>query len=164
MKKILLILFVFIGFQSIAQKHEVKVDVFDLIAFKSLDATYMFILNEESGVGASIFIPLADNPNIFSYNEDFTLTPFYRQYFPLGGVENIFAEAFVAINSGTGKNDLDVIVDYTDAAFGFAVGKSYISPRGFVAEAFVGAGRNLFESPGSPGFVPRIGLNLGFRF
>jgi hypothetical protein len=165
MKKIVFILlFGIIGINVSAQQHEVKVDVFDMIAFKSLDATYMYILNEESGVGASIFMPLSGKKNIFNYNEDFTFTPFYRQYFPLGPVENIFAEAFFALNSGEGFNDDDEFVKYTDGAFGFAVGKSYISPRGFVAEAFIGAGRNLFDSPGSPSFVPRIGVNLGFRF
>ena len=165
MKKIVFILLLsIIGINLNAQQHEVKVDVFDMIAFKSLDATYMYILNEESGVGASIFMPLSDKQNIFSYNENFTLTPFYRQYFPLGPVENVFAEAFFSLNSGEGFNDDNEFVKYTDGAFGFAVGKAYVSPRGFVAEAFIGAGRNLFASPGSPNLVPRIGLNLGFRF
>ena len=169
MKKIgLILLFGIIGINVNAQQHEVKLDVFDMIAFKSLDVTYMYILNEESGVGVSLFTPLSGKKNIFNYNENFTLTPFYRQYFPLGPVENVFAEAFVAINSGTDSyvDDLNVVKDrnYTDGAFGFAVGKAYVSPRGFVAEAFVGAGRNLFDSPGSPSFVPRIGINLGFRF
>ena len=165
MKKVLTILaFILIGFNLNAQEHEVKLDVFDLIAFKSLDATYQYILNEESAVGVSIFMPLSDNKNIFDYNENFSITPFYRQYFPLGSVENIFAEAFISINSGEGENDDDEFVKYTDGAFGFAVGKSYISPRGFVAEAMIGAGRNLFDTPGSPGMVPRIGINLGYRF
>ncbi len=163
-KYIVVFLFVFVGLNVSAQQHEVKLDVFDMVAFKSLDVTYMYILNEESGVGISIFAPLSGKKNVFSYNEDFTVTPFYRQYFPLGPVENVFAEVFVAINSGTGSDDTDNIVNYTDGAFGFAVGKSYVSPRGFVAEAFIGAGRNLFDSPGSPNFVPRIGVNLGFRF
>ena len=169
MKKIVFILlFGIIGLNVNAQQHEVKLDVFDMVAFKSLDVTYMYILNEESGVGASLFMPLSEKKNIFNYNEDFTFTPFYRQYFPLGPVENIFAEAFIAINSGRDiyTDDLNAVKErkYTDGAFGFAVGKSYISPRGFVAEAFIGAGRNLFDSPGSPSFVPRIGINLGFRF
>ena len=165
MKKIVLIVVLaFMGINLNAQQHEVKVDVFDLIAFKSLDATYMYILNEESGVGASIFMPLSGKKNVFNYNENFTFTPFYRQYFPLGPVENVFAEAFFAINSGEGFDDNNAFVKYTDGAFGFDVGKAYVSPRGFVAEAFIGAGRNLFASPGAPNFVPRLGVNLGFRF
>jgi len=165
MKKIVfLILIAFIGININAQQHEVKVDVFDMIAFKSLETTYMYILNEEAGVGISVFMRLADKKNIFDYNEKFSFTPFYRQYFPLGAVENVFAEAFFSINSGEGLNDEDENVKYTDGAFGFAIGKSYITPRGFVAEAFVGAGRNLFDTPGAPNLVPRIGVNLGFRF
>jgi len=165
MKKALLVIVLsFIGINLTAQQHEVKLDVFDMVAFRSLDVTYQYILNEESAVGLSFFTPLTANKNIFNYNEDLSITPFYRQYFPIGPVENVFAEAFFAINSGTGDNDDDVSVKYTDGAFGFAVGKSFISPRGFVAEALIGAGRNLFDSPGAPNLVPRIGVNFGFRF
>jgi len=163
-KMVLLVLIAFLGINMNAQQHEVKLDVFDLTVFKSLDATYMYILNEESGAGVSVFMPLSKKDNLFGYNEKFSFIPFYRQYFPLGPVENVFAEAFFAVNSGDGVNDSNEAVKYTDGAFGFAVGKSYISPRGFVAEAYVGAGRNLFDSPGAPNFVPRVGLNLGFRF
>lgn len=165
MKKIILIgLIVFIGISANAQKHEAKLDVFNLIAFKSLETTYMYILNEESGAGISVFMRLADKESIFGFDRKLAVTPFYRQYFPLGAVENVFAEAFFSINSGDGLNDANQLVEYTDGSFGFAVGKSYISPRGFVAEVFVGAGRNLFESPGAPNFTSRIGVNLGFRF
>ena len=165
MKKIVfLILIAFTGININAQQHEVKVDVFDLVTFKSLETTYMYILNEESGVGMSVFMRLAEKKNIFNYNEKMSFTPFYRQYFPLGAVDNVFAEAFFSINSGEGLNDKKENVKYTDGAFGFAIGKSYITPRGFVAEAFVGAGRNLFDTQGAPNLVPRIGINLGFRF
>lgn len=165
MKKIVIILvFVFTAITLNAQQHETKVDVFNLVAFKSLETTYMYILNEESGVGISVFMRLADKKGIFGYNKKLAVTPFYRQYFPLGSVENVFAEAFFSLNSGTDLDDNDEVLKYTDGAFGFTVGKSYISPRGFVAEIFIGAGRNLFDSPGAPNLVSRIGVNFGFRF
>jgi len=162
MKKYLLIALVLIGFTSNAQQHEVKLDVLDLIAFKSLDATYQYILNEESSVGLSIFKPLSDNNYI--YNENFSITPFYRQYFPLGAIENIFAEAFFSINSGDGEDENGVPATYTDGAFGFAVGKKYISPRGFVLEGMIGLGRNLFDNNDSPTAVLRTGINIGYQF
>ncbi len=173
MKKLAIIsLLILGGLNMNAQQHEAKIDVLDLVAFKSLDVTYQYLLNEESAAGLSLYVPLSDNNNIFSHKVKFTITPFYRQYFPLGAVENIFAEAFFAVNSGTFEesindgtgNTITSKIDYTDGAFGFAVGKAYVSPRGFVAEAFVGAGRNLFDTKGSPSFVPRIGINLGYRF
>ncbi len=164
-KYIVIIVLLIVGINVNAQKHEVKLDIFDLVAFKALDGTYQYILNEESAVGVSIFKSLADKDNIFGYREDFSVTPFYRQYFPLGNIENVFVEGFFAINNGTGTSDDGLReVSYTDGAFGLAGGKSFISPRGFVLDIYVGLGRNLFESEGSPNLVPRIGINTGFRF
>lgn len=164
-KYIIVALLILIGISVNAQKHEVKLDIFDLIAFKALDGTYQYILNEESAVGISFFASLADKKNIFNYREDFTVTPFYRQYFPVGALENVFVEGFFAINTGTGTSDDGFRqVNYTDGAFGLAGGKSFISPRGFVLDLYVGLGRNLFESEGAPNLVPRIGINTGFRF
>ena len=173
MKKIIIIGAVLIGFLANAQqRHEAKLDIFDLAAFKAIDVTYQYILNEESAVGMSIFKSLADKDNIFGYREDFSITPFYRQYFPMGAVENIFVEAFFAIN--TGIKTIDVLnglneniptdFKYTNGAFGLTGGKSFISPRGFVLDIYVGLGRNLFNNEYSPNLVPRIGINAGYRF
>lgn len=170
MKKTLLILtFIIAVINTNAQKHEVKMNVLDMIAFKSLNITYQYIISDESGAGVSVFFPLADQQNIFSQDEKFSITPFYRHYFELSGMSDVFAEAFFAINSGEGEVDSLIgggkrVIEYTDGAFGFAFGKSYISDKGLVAEAYVGAGRNLFDVEGAPNFVPRIGINIGYRF
>ncbi len=177
MKKLL---FVFVILLSLTAKsqHEVKVDVFDLTVFKALDLTYQYNLNEESAVGISLFRNLSDKNNIFNYREEFTITPYYRQYFPLGNTKNVYIEGFLAINSGKDFITVDTInpdsgeiidtvsveKDYTDGAFGFALGKSFVSPRGFVLDLYAGLGRNLFDTEGSPSVVPRIGINTGFRF
>jgi hypothetical protein len=169
MKKNFLIVLVLIGFSVNAQEHEVKLDVLDLSVFKTLDITYQYILNEESAVGISLLKNLSDSNNIFNYREDFAITPFYRQYFDFSGLSNVYGEAFFAINSGRDfvdeNNDgVDETLKYTDGAFGFVVGKSFISPRGFVLDLYAGIGRNLFEAEGAPTLVPRIGINAGFRF
>ncbi len=169
MKKIAIIVFVLFSFTISAQEHEVKLDVFDLAVFKTLDFSYQYILNEESAVGLSILKNLSDTDNIFNYREDFVVTPFYRQFFDFAGMSNVYAEAFFAINSGRDFVDTnnDGIIDelkYTDGAFGLAAGKSFVSPRGFVLDLYAGVGRNLFEADGAPSFVPRIGINAGFRF
>ncbi|MCF6350428.1 MAG: hypothetical protein L3J23_05285 [Flavobacteriaceae bacterium] len=174
-KRIFLV--VFLISLSVHSQHEVKFDVFDLIAFKALELTYQYNLNEEASVGVSIFNNLSNKNNIFNHREDFTITPYYRQYFLLGGVSNMYIEGFFAINSGKDfisveiTNDLGLSIDsvskeveYTDGAFGLAFGKSFISPRGFVLDLYAGIGRNLFDSNGSPSIVPRLGINTGFRF
>jgi hypothetical protein len=180
MKKLFLMVIILttIAMQSQAN-HEIKFDVFDLTVFKALDVSYQYNLNEEASVGLSLYNNLSDKKNIFGRVEDFTITPYYRQYFPLGGVENIYVEGFFAINSGKDFEDEEILdpitglgtdefsekeIKYTDGAFGFALGKSFISPRGFVLDLYAGIGRNLFDSPGSPKIVPRLGINTGFRF
>lgn len=169
MKKLVLITVLFIGFKVNAQEHEVKLDVLNLAVFKSVDLTYQYIVNEESAVGISVLKNLSNSDNIFNYREDFVLTPFYRQYFDFAGMSNVYGEAFFAINSGrdfqdTNNDGVEETIKYTDGAFGLVVGKSYISPRGFVLDLYAGLGRNLFDAEGSPTLVPRIGINAGFRF
>jgi len=169
MKKLVFIIVLFFSFKVNAQEHEVKLDVLDLAVFKSLDITYQYIINEESAVGLSALKNLSNTDNIFNYREDFVITPFYRQYFDFSGLDNVYGEAFFAINSGrdfqdTNNDGVDETIKYTDGAFGLVVGKSYISPRGFVLDLYAGLGRNLFEAKGSPSLVPRFGINTGFRF
>ncbi len=176
MKKLLLVFGILLSLSANSQ-HEVKVDVFDLTVFKALDLTYQYNLNEESAVGISVFSNLSDKNNIFNQREEFTITPYYRQYFSLGNTSNVYVEGFFAINSGKDFISVDIVnefgevvdtvsagKDYTDGAFGFALGKSFVSPRGFVLDLYAGLGRNLFDAEGSPSVVPRIGINTGFRF
>jgi hypothetical protein len=167
-KKIIFIAVLFFAINISAQKHEIKFDIFDLIAFTSLDVSYSYILNEEAAVGVSVYSNLTNSDNIFGEQEEFTITPYYRQYFPLGGFKNMFVEGFFAINSGknfiTLEDQTKKEVDYTDGAFGLVLGRSYITPRGFVFEFYGGLGRNLFDSEGSPTLVPRLGINTGNRF
>ncbi|HFS66615.1 MAG TPA: hypothetical protein ENK67_00160 [Flavobacteriia bacterium] len=169
MKRLVLVFVVLFGLSLNAQEHEVKLDVLDLAAFKSLDITYQYILNEESAVGLSVLKNLSDTDNIFNYREDFVITPFYRQYFDFAGMSNVYGEVFFALNSGrdfkdTDHDGVDDSIKYTDGAFGLVAGKSFVSPRGFVLDFYAGIGRNLFDAKGAPKIVPRIGINAGFRF
>ncbi len=169
MKKLVIVLFILVGLNAKAQEHEVKLDLLDIAVFKSLDLTYQYILNEESAVGISVLKNLSDSNNIFNYREDFVLTPFYRQYFDFAGMNNVYGEAFFAINSGrdfvdSNNDGVDETIKYTDGAFGLVAGKSFVSPRGFVLDIYAGIGRNLFNAEGAPTIVPRVGINAGFRF
>lgn len=177
MKRFIILIVVLISL-SVQSQNEIKVDVFDLTIFKALDISYQYNLNEEASVGVSIFKNIDDKDNVFNDREDFTITPYYRQYFSLGSTENVYIEGFVAINSGKDYINSEIIatdgtgsgvfleneIKYTDAAFGFVFGKSFVSPRGFVLDLYAGLGRNLFDSDGSPSIVPRLGINTGFRF
>jgi len=43
------------------------------------------------------------------------------------------------------------------------VGTKYVSTGGLIIDAYAGVGRNLFGSD-SPVLVPRVGVNVGWRF
>ncbi len=94
------------------------------------------------------------------------VTPYYRHYFTTSEKWNIFGEAFVGINSGkkeSVKDSDDYDLKYTDGALGVAIGTKYVATGGLIIDAYAGLGRNLFGVD-SPVVVPRVGVNVGWRF
>lgn len=165
MKKIILICTLLISSFGFSQQ-EIKLDIGDAIAIRSLEFSYEKYVSDDSSIGISALFNLTDEDVSFRYNENLMITPYYRHYFSTNEQWNYFGEAFVGINSGkdetiSGSGNYDI--DYTDGALGVAVGTKYVSKGGLVIDAYAGVGRNLFGS-NSPVLVPRIGLNVGWRF
>ncbi|WP_439128315.1 DUF3575 domain-containing protein [Polaribacter sp.] len=165
MKKIVLIATFLIGALGYAQQ-EVKLDVADAIGIRSLEFSYESYISDVNSFGVSALFNLAKQDESFRYNENMMITPYFRHYFTSEAQWNFFGEGFVGINTGkkesiedSGNYDLK----YTDAALGVAVGTKYIADGGLTIDAYVGLGRNLFGSD-SPILVPRLGLNVGWRF
>lgn len=164
MKKIIIALTILTCALSQAQ-NEIKFDLFDGLALKTIEVSYEHFLNEESSLGISALFNLDEDAS-FSYNEKTMFTPYFRHHFPSKTNWNFFGEIFIGINSGEKEikyngapNDYK---DYTDAALGVAIGSKYVSPKGFVVDIYGGLGRNLFNSL-SPSIVPRVGINVGYR-
>ncbi len=167
MKKIATLLLFALTLPIAAQKNEIKIDVFDVIALKSVDATFERIINFESSVGVSILFNFEKESSSFRYNEEFVLTPYYRQVLFSRGNIDYFGEFFGAINTGKVPiEDLEIGDDdtYTDFALGLSFGGKYVSSSGFVADFHIGVGRNLFNTNPSPEVVPRVGIALGKQF
>ena len=166
MKKILFITVLFTSTITQAQK-ELKFDIFDALVFKTIEVSFENYLNEESSVGISAFFNTEKKSADFRYNEDRMITPYFRHYFSNYNNWNVFGEAFFSLNFGEEEVQMDgssiYNENYTDGALGIAIGTKYVSPRGFVVDAYGGLGRNLFDDY-SPSIVPRIGVNIGFRF
>ena len=123
-------------------------------------------LTEDSSFGISALFNLEKQSKSFRYNENMMITPYYRHYFTTNEKWNFFGEGFFGINSGKTESVEDSgIYDakYTDGALGIAVGTKYISSGGLIIDLYGGLGRNLFGS-NSPLLVPRVGLNVGWRF
>jgi len=165
MKKLILIGAILFSSFANAQD-ELKLDIFDALALKTIEVSYEHFLNDQSSVGVSALFNFEKKSADFRYNEKRSITPYFRHYFTTDYKWNFFGEAFFSLNYGE-KDDTVLGVptteDYTDGALGIAVGLKYATENGFVIDIFAGAGRNLFTEI-SPIVVPRTGINLGWRF
>ncbi len=167
MKKILLVAVVFISSFTQAQQ-EVKVDLLDALAFKTLEFSYEYYTSERSSVGVSALFNFEKKSADFKYNEERMITPYFRHYFTNNRNWNYFGEIFLGINTGEKEIDIDGSAvkqykEYTDGALGIAIGSKYISSGGFIVDVYGGLGRNMFTSE-SRSIVPRVGINVGYRF
>ena len=168
-KTIALILFALVFKISSAQTNEIKVDVFDILALLALDVTFEHQLNTESSIGISALFNFAKPSSSFRYEQEFALTPYYRQRLFSKGSFDYYGEFFGSLNTGekniapsdlpAGESDM-----YTDFALGLSFGGKYVSANGFVADIHAGIGRNLFNTDYSASIVPRVGVSIGKQF
>jgi len=175
MKKLVLALFILAttfsyskeNNQSAFPKNEIKGNALLLVA-GAIEITYEHLLNEESGVGVSLFVAYSDD-----FDTNFALTPYYRYYFGKKPAAGFFVEGFGMLNSYTQPaSDGDWFSNYegpekdiTDFALGFGLGSKWITKKGFLFEINAGVGRNLFNSSDTDyEIVGRVGITLGYRF
>ena len=165
MKKILFVVALFSSLSIISQQ-ELRLDITDALALKTLEVSFEHYTSEKSSVGISALFNFEGRSSDFRYNEDRMITPYFRHYFSENGNWNFFGELFFGINTGekeVNNNNVTTFIDYTDGALGIAVGTKYISEGGFILDIHGGLGRNLFGSD-SPIIVPRVGAGSGYRF
>jgi len=148
-------------------KNEIKGNALFLVA-GALEVTYEHLLNEETGVGVSVFTAITDD-----FNTNLAITPYYRFYFGKKPAAGFFVEGFGMLNSYTQENYIydsmynETIIkdDRTDFALGFGLGSKWVTKRGFLLEINGGVGRNLFNSSDTDyEIVGRGGITLGYRF
>lgn len=184
MKKIITFTLLFIATSTFAQEvtkkeksHELKLDAFNTLIFKSLNGSYEFLIDDESSVGLSVLINLNDdNSDGPDYSETLAITPYYRRFFSSKYAWGFFLEGFAMYN----VQDIDNY-DYSctsgvyscssddkisNFALGISLGSKFVSRKGFAFEFYAGVGRNLFtsDSYNSTEFVPRLGALFGYRF
>ncbi len=151
--------------ETLTRCHEIKLNGLFLI-LGAFEPSYEYILNEDSSLGISIFLPIGnDVKNDIRYS----IAPYYRYFF--GNKRNatgFFAEAFGMLNETNRQIDLFNILEdnfKTDFAFGFGFGGKWVNSRGFMFELSMGIGRNLFNNDDSDyEIVGRGGITLGYRF
>jgi len=164
MKKLLIAITLLISSLTQAQQ-EIKLDIFDALALKTVEVSYERYLDDQSSVGISVLLNFEKNSADFRYNEKRVFTPYFRHYFTTDSQWNFFGEGFFSLNYGEAEinSGSNIYEDYTDGALGVAVGTKYIADQGLIIGIYGGIGRNLFSN-NSPIIVPRIGVNVGYRF
>ncbi len=156
-------------------KNEVKINMSNLIGFKFFDIGYEAILNEESTLGVNVLFNIDkkdanDNSGLDEYRT-FSITPYYRHFFSNKYASGFFVEVFTMLHSGedeyyysnSGPDDTYVNEKYTDFAVGISAGSKFVSRRGFVAEIYLGIGRDLLNNHEIE-VVGRGGISIGYRF
>jgi len=165
MRKILFAFALLISSISFAQQ-EIKVDIADALALKTLDLSYEYYISDQSSIGISALFNFEGKGSDFRYNEDRMITPYFRHYFTTEAKWNFFGEGWFGLNFGEKEiNNGGTISykDYTDGALGISIGTKYTSVGGLVIDAHAGLGRNMFGSD-SPIIVPRVGVGVGYSF
>lgn len=157
------------------KRNELKINAPFLVA-GALEIDYEKLLNEESGVGVSVFLGLDDE-----VDKKFSVAPYYRFYFGKKPAAGFFVDGFGMFNISKPEPYLFSYYDVTqgyyyksapektiaDFALGFSIGAKWITTRGFTFELKRGIGRNLFDNKNdfyNNEFVFNGGLNIGYRF
>lgn len=146
-------------------KHEVKINAIMLV-IGAVEVGYEYLLNEASGLGVNAFAAYDDD---VKDEIEYYISPYYRYYFGKKYAGGFFLEGFGMFNRI--NRDIDFLFDdnvdnfVTDFALGIGLGGKWITKGGFFGEVNYGIGRNLFNNAESElDYVPKFGINVGYRF
>ena len=153
--------------------NEIKVNALYLV-LGAFEGIYERTLNEESAVGASLFIPFDDE--LINDEINFYFSPYYRLYFGKRYAAGFFIEGFGLLSSyDVTTIDFSPLAfdgapivreeNLTDFALGIGIGGKWVTNNGFIGELNLGIGRNLFNADEFiDDVVAKIGITLGYRF
>ncbi len=149
--------------------NEIKLNGLFLV-LGAFEVTYERTINEESGAGITVFLPIDDD---VSDDINYYISPYYRFYFGKKYAAGFYVEGFGMLNS-TNENRFfsDTIIGFTesrekntDFALGIGIGGKWVTKSGFIGEIGFGVGRNLFSSNDLDyEIIGKGGITLGYRF
>lgn len=174
MKKSILIFALFCSLLGFSQEtgetklkqNEIKLNGLYLV-LGAFEGTYERILNDESAVGVSLFVPFDADIN---EEVNYYISPYYRFYFGNEYAKGFFLEGFGMLNStneylydfGSENSDKKSVTDF---ALGIGLGGKWLTKRGLLGEINFGVGRNLFNGSNSDNeFIGKLGITVGYRF
>lgn len=156
----------------VEDKNEVKLNALFMVV-GAFEGAYEYLLNEESGVGVSVFLPFDED---IKDDINYYVSPYYRFYFGEKYAAGFFLEGFGMLNSTNWygyeiiENEFESAIykeeTVTDFALGIGLGGKWITKRGLLGEINFGVGRNLFNSSDfdDNDFVAKLGITVGYRF
>lgn len=147
-------------------RHELKLNLVNLIVFENVELNYEYIAGEDFTVGLAasyswdefsdfdfVFFP---NARFYPSQEEAGTGFFTELSIPIFGYED--EECFFSTNSVSCTRDSKVGI-----GVGVAAGYKLLSKNGFVAEIILGIGRD-FDDSTSIDAIPRLGITFGKRF
>lgn len=150
--------------------NEVKLNGLYLV-LGALEVTYERTINEESGVGVSVFLPIDKD---IKDDINYYISPYYRMYFGKKYAAGFFVEGFGMLSSITeqetlffGSPDPTFVSEeknLVDFALGIGLGGKWLTNSGFIGELNAGIGRNLFNTENRDDLVGKLAITLGYRF
>ena len=161
-------------------KHEIGVDVLDLIGLKKFEFSYDYLLNESESFGADIsFFP--DNDDFIDnegFQDNFSMSVNYKHYFSKKYAQGFYVEALARYSNGkaflkdpnTSKFLPENFKRYNAMDAGFGVGYKFVSKKNFFIDANINISRNLHNSLESnnnynfPKAISNLGITIGKRF
>lgn len=149
-----------------AKQNELHLNLLSSLTYGFLELSYERILNEDSSIGLSGFVPVVKHKT-YAYG----VIPYYRQFFGNKIASGIFVEGNLGVFSR--KDNIKLVYDdyggYSSLltnglnfGYGVAVGAKLVSKRNFLVNIYGGVNR-LINTNGDDVF-PRAGITIGKRF
>jgi hypothetical protein len=166
---------------SLINKHEIRLDLFQLIVLPGIDVSYERFIDDLSSWGVTAFINL-DNEFSEAYRfEHFEISPYYRLYFKSKNANNagFFVQPFLSLTSGEydyypedysyNLSNSNGVKDFFGFAGGALIGRKWINQKRYTFEIHAGVGRYfVFEKTNNAyrdnTAYPRINFAIGKRF
>ncbi len=151
------------------KRNEVRINGLYLV-LGAFEGSYSYVLNDESTVGVSLFLPFDEDIND---DVNYYVSPYYRFFFGKKPAAGFFLEGFGMLNSIKEERfvgNVDPTIEeenITDFALGIGLGGKFMTKRGLIGEVNLGVGRNLFNGDNngsSNDVVGKIGVSIGYRF
>ena len=167
-----------------SKKHELRIDPVKFAIHRRLGLSYEYFYNKRISFGISgIFLTDPKSLNEYKNDPDLNKRDFLNKYqiipnirYSLGFTKKslYYVEIYSSINSGIFKELSRVSVNniayydildkkYVNFAIGGSIGWKRYFKNGFLFDVFAGLAPNIEVSKGAD-LIPRIGINIGYRF